>query len=170
MNQDGRLGQFIARAMDRHADARGGHTPGSLLGEMLDVARNTPEGRAGRPAAAVGVSAATWNKWLLGARGLPGGSWPSRKSQARLSAAVRSLHRPPGPAPRRAGITADVEWGPTYFNRRAHRTVHLDDLDLDLVLARWERGEDADAAFLQALTDRYGTEIGLTNIDSLEIY
>ncbi|OFV82837.1 MAG: hypothetical protein A2Y78_10195 [Acidobacteria bacterium RBG_13_68_16] len=145
--------------------ALSGGEPVGLLGQLLHIVRNTDQGRAGNPAGAVGVTAKTWNRWLMGARGLPGGSRPTAASQKRIKAAVRASRARPS-TPSRAVITADVEWN-GYLNPTPHRTVHLDGLDLEEVVDRYAAGDDAGAAeaFDEAMADRYGVPVDFEEID-----
>lgn len=170
-----KLTKALATAFAQREQARGGHTPKALLGQLLDIARNTEQGRAGKPAAALGVSPATWNKWLSGAKGLPGGSTPSAASQRKIEAAVKNIHKPQdSPVPSRARISADVRWNgyPRRGERKGqalHRTIHLDDLDLEAAYAAYQNDNDPEEAFLQAFENRYGVPIELDNIDSIEL-
>jgi hypothetical protein len=156
---------------DREAIRRGlsEGEPVGLLGQMLWIVRNTDEGRAGRPADAVGVSASTWNKWLLGARGLPGGVSPRQASKSKLRAAVRAgnarkLRNKP---PTRAVVTAKVKWN-GYYNPNPHRTVKLDSLSLGPVVDAYANGDDAGAAeaFEVAMLERYGHPVEFADVDS----
>ena len=159
--------------------------PVALLGQLLDIVRNTSEGRAGRPADAVGVSASTWNRWILYARQMPGGSQPSARSRVKISAAVRESRLPDNdvPTPTRVIVTAVVVWN-GYQNGRDNplkpketpdmsriRTTTLDDLDLQECRRSWVLTLDWQSArdLLDALARRYGVPIELYNIESLTL-
>ena len=161
------LAAALGRAIGNHHNATATPEPQSLLGQLLDIARNTDAGRDGRPADAVGVSAATWNKWLSGARGAPGGTAPNAKSRAKIAATVKALHRDPTiPTPRRATVTADVEWN-GYTNPQVHRTVALDDLNLGFMDDPEVDETDYEGLFLAAVEDRYGDPVHFTNVDTI---
>jgi len=138
-----------------------GDIPGSLLGQLLFIVQNTDGGRAGRPAAEVGVTAATWNRWMSGARGL-GGSRPSAASEQKIAAALRraAANRWRQQMPTTVVVTAKIRWA-GYYNPVPFRTTRLVDLRLDLVVDRFGAVRDVGArmALLAAVRDRYGVPV-----------
>lgn len=146
----------VGEALDGAASFYYG-APHGLLGQLLDIARNSPEGQAGRPADALGVSAGTWNAWLMGARNPDAGRRPSPTNLARIRAASRGGRVRGKPSPTRATITAYVQWN-GYYNPRAYRTVRLDGLGLGGMSTAWAAGAappTLSTEFDQAMRARY---------------
>jgi len=158
--------------------------PGGLAGMLLEISRNSPEGRAGRPADAIGVSGSTWNNWLLYARGMTDkrgnrlGTKPSKASEAKIRAALRKLRYTDGPLPTTLVIKAVIVWN-RYQNGRQDplsaakqadfskvRTVRFGPgLELGEARDRWAAGRDTASA--QAILDELHAFYGVP-IDILE--
>jgi hypothetical protein len=164
-----------------------GHTrPTGLLNQLQWIRFNTPEGRAGRPADAVGVPPQTWNAWMsraLGLRDAQGrllGAAPNAASRARIGQVLARGRAESGRLPTRAYICACVVWA-GYQNGRGQvivpdleeeRCTTLDDLYLAASSRAWALGQDweAAAAFIQAVSERYdGEQIDFFNCNHLEL-
>lgn len=137
---------------------------GGLLAELIFIA-----GETSRPAQAVGVPAATWNKWMASARGL-GGSKPSAASRKKIRRAVQiqvadTWHRI---RPSRAEVTARVVWN-GYENKVPHRTVNLDGLNLYSTITQFSYGNlrGMIVEFNAAVTARYGVPVYFTDVDTV---
>jgi hypothetical protein len=145
---------------------------GGLLADMIFIARNTVEGQQGRPADAVGVTAATWNRWMSHARGIKG-TRPSAESRVKIARGVRL-----GIArhwhvmnPSRAEVTARVNWN-GYYNPIENRTVKLDGLNLQQVITQFAYGSylGMESTFHDAVKDRYGVPVIFTEVESVDFY
>lgn len=176
---------MLARAW---AAWHGHHVPRGLLAKLNLIRFQTPEGRAGRPADAVGVSADTWNKWLARATGLrdrktgkPLGSAPSKANMARIDAVLATLRiARPGPAPTRLFVCSVLVWD-GYQNGHAGsggkpdfkltRCTTLDGLALERSSAAWVRGDDWAAAqsLCAEVNDRYGAKIDMYEVTHMEL-
>ena len=153
--------------------------PKGLLGKIMDITRRTDQGRAGRPHAAVGVAASTWNRWVLAARGFDGGSRPNAASELKLTVTVRSTrHKDPSYERRsKLRIKNTIIWWNGYLNATPKRSTTLDIGPKDgdpFKAARdaWFAGHDqlAGELFLQALEDEYGVPIDLEDVGGLELW
>lgn len=165
----------------------GGIEQRGLLAQLQWIARHTPEGKAGRPADAVGVSGVTWNRWLSRARGYrdregrPLGSEPSKANRERIRSVIGHLRVPARPAPTRATVRAIVIWN-RYQNGSKEkvsrpnpgkvRTVRLDDLDLQPAQASWAAGQDwhAGVEFMIAVRERYDVPVEFPGCISVELH
>lgn len=145
---------------------------GGLLADLLFIVHHTPEGQAGRPAAAVGVPAGTWNRWIMYAR-RAGGSNPSAASRVKIDAAVRRgiAHYWSRVNPGHMDITAKIRWN-GYLNPVPNRSTTLDGLNLQRVFTEFAHNSviGMELAMYQAMKDRYGVPIELSELDTLHIY
>lgn len=143
--------------------------PVGLLGQLLYVFA----GSGGRAAQAIGTTPATYNRWLMAARGT-GGTYPSPASQRKITRAVRrvSAQRWHDRRPTRVTIHSRVEWN-GYLNASPDRTVRLDGLRLGDMIDAYGRGPGTDAAvaaqFRMAVRERYGVPVRFTRVVSCTI-
>jgi hypothetical protein len=151
---------YLAEALDE-ALSRYYTVPTGLLGQLLTILRHTPEGQAGRPADALGVSAGTWNAWLLGARGQAGGRRPNAANAERIREVARRARAGAQTVPTRATVCAYIVWS-GYINRRPYRCVNLDGLVLVAMVQAWRDGagiNEVAELFTLAVDDRYGAQV-----------
>jgi hypothetical protein len=139
-----------------------------LAGQMRMIAIES----GGRPADAIGVSPASWNKWLSSAKGL-GGAAPSQKSRIKIANGIRAIvarSRSGKGASSQVSVRADIEWA-GYRNRKPIRTTTLDGLDLDRMFAAYGRGDMQGVAdaFHDATFERYGAEVNFHEAEALDI-
>jgi hypothetical protein len=153
------LGEAIRRALAVQE-------PVGLLGQLMWLARNTDEGRAGRPASAAGVSAATWNRWMSHARS-GAGNGPSAVSRAKLRATIRSHTATEWTLnpPTKLTVTAEIEWN-GYINPVPVRTTTLDGLDTRELIHAFTTGNDKgmEKELQDITTDRYGCLIEIRDV------
>ena len=176
---------ILARAFrDYHGGQR---EPTTLAGQLQWIDQNTPQGRAGRPADAIGVSAAAWNNWVSRSRGFrdksgkPLGSKPSPTNLARIRDLIAATRVTTRPAPTNATVRAVVVWAgyqngiKTQVGGRPDfskvRTVRLDGLDLSASQRSWTAREDWHSAqqFLSACSERYGQTIEFPGCRSITL-
>ena len=176
----------------RQAWARWHHVeyPVGLRAQLDWILHNTPEGQAGRPSDAVGVTPGTGNAWLsyaIGFRDRQGhrvGRPPNRASVEKIQRVLARARRPTDRLPTRAVVTACIIWD-GYANGRSGRivgqppsdlivqtrTTTFDGLNLYDSSNAWARFDDWAAAedFNDAVFDRYGVVVDLWEPSELEL-
>lgn len=162
------------------------HRPGALLNQLEWVRFHTPEGRAGRPADAIGVTGATWNSWLLWARdvrdrdGRRLGAQPSRASREKIERVLARARIESATLPTRLRCHSVLVWA-RYQNRSGPvvdqpdwtetRSTTLDGLHLGASSAAWARGNDwaAAQACMVAVRNRYAVPVEMYRATELEL-
>lgn len=156
------VGELLDQAFREPVEPTGG-----LLAQLMFIYRERPDA-----AKYVGTTPATWNRWMMHARGL-GGSNPSTASREKINWAIARIIADHWKRvnPGKATVHAEIEWN-GYYNKPADRTTTLTGLNLQLTIESFRRQDlqSMEFAFNSAVAERYGVPVIAHNPQEITIH